>query len=293
MGDYIIRAIAADGSVRAFAADTTNLVSEAKKIHNLSPIASVALGRLLTGTALMSKMLKGANDTLTLQIKGNGPLEGMVAVSDSEANVRGYVYNPDVKLLINNAGKFDIAKSVGKGYVNVIKDMGLKEPYIGFVNLISGEIAEDIAYYFAFSEQIPSVVSLGVLVDSDESILNSGGFIIQLMPEADEDVIKYLEEKINQIPSITSMLSQGKSPEDILELILGEKGLRILEKGSCSFACNCSRDRMERNILSLGRDEIMELIQEQHGAEAQCHFCNNKYWFSEEELRNLISQENE
>lgn len=289
MEDYIIRATAANGAIRAFAAVTTNIVQEAHKVHDLSGTASAALGRTLTAAAIVSQMSKNENEVITIQIKGDGPLGGIVVVSDSKANVRGYVNNPQLYLPLNNLGKFDVAGAIGKnGYLNIIRDMGMKEPYIGYVDLVSGEIGDDIAYYFATSEQIPSVVSLGVLVAPDESVINAGGYIIQLMPGADDELICYLENKINEIPYVTSLLGDGKTPEDILELILGERGLEIHEKSSCRYICNCSRDRMERNIISLGNKEIIDIINEQHGAELQCHFCNKKYTFTEEELKGLI-----
>lgn len=287
--DYVVRATAAEGMVRAFAAVTTNMVREARDLHGLSPAASAALGRTLTAAALMSKTLKGEKDTLTIQIKGEGPLGGIIAVSDSNANVRGYVYNPDVHIPLNSAGKLDVSGAIGgNGYLNVIKDLGLKEPYIGYVNLVSGEIGEDIAYYYAYSEQVPSVVSLGVLIDVDGSILYAGGFIIQLMPGAEEELVDFLEKRINSLPAVTTLLSGGKDAEGILELILEEKGLVVADKVPCRYVCNCSRDRMERNILSLGEKEIRDIISEQHGAELQCHFCNKKYKFSEEDLLKLI-----
>ena len=287
--DYIVRATAANGYVRAFAAVTTNMVNDARKVHELSPVAAVALGRTMTAAAIMSQFSKSPTDTLTLQIRSDGPLGGIVVVADANSNVKGYVYNPKVYLPLNEAGNFDVGKAVGKnGYLNVIKDFGLKEPYIGYVKLVSGEIGEDIAYYFVCSEQVPSAVSLGVLVGEDENVLNAGGFIIQLMPDADESIISYLEDKINNLPPITKMLSQGKTPENILEEILGEKGLKILEKAECQYKCNCSRERMRRNLISLGKGEIEDMIKEQHGAEVECHFCNTKYNFSEEELRELV-----
>lgn len=290
MQDYIVRSTAAGGTVRALAAVTTNLVSEAKQLHNLSPLASAALGRTLTGAAMMSKLLKGEKDTLTIQIKGDGPIGGLVVVSDSKANVRGYVYNPQVDLPLNDIGKFDVSGAIGQGYLNVIKDMGLKEPYIGYVKLASGEIGDDIAYYFAYSEQVPSIVSLGVLVDKSGAILKSGGYMIQLMPGAEEDLIDYLEARVLSIPSTTRLLTEGKSPEDILGLILWEKDLKIIDTSPCRYLCNCSRERMERNVISLGKKEILDIINEQHGAELQCHFCNRKYFFSEENLYALINE---
>ncbi|WP_010245894.1 Hsp33 family molecular chaperone HslO [Acetivibrio cellulolyticus] len=289
MEDYVIRATAAEGTVRAIAAITTNMVKDAMNIHGLSPLASVALGRTMTAASLMSTFLKGSKDTLTIQIKGDGPLGGIVVVSDSSANVRGYVHNPLIYLPLNENGKYDVAGAIGSnGYLNVIRDLGLKEPYIGYVDLVTGEIAEDIAYYFASSEQVPSVVALGVLTNSEEFILSSGGFIIQLMPGADENTISLIEEKISGIPSVTKLLSEGKTPEDILELILGDMNLKIGEKAPCKYQCNCTRERMERNIMSLGKNEIMSMVEEQHGAETQCYFCNSKYQFSEKELLDLI-----
>jgi len=294
MSDYIVRATAAEGAIRAFAAVTTRMVGEAASIHNLSPVASAALGRTMTAAAIMSRMrLTSEEDALTIQIKGNGPLGGIVVASDYESNVRGYVYNPDVDIPLNSMGKLDVGGAVGKvGYMNVIMDLGLKEPYIGYVDLVTGEIGDDVAYYFAKSEQTPSIVALGVLVDVDGSILNAGGYIVQLMPGAGDDIIDYLEEKIRTLAPVTKLLSEGKTPEDILEMLFGEKSLKIAEKSPCRFVCNCSRERMERNLISLGRDELADMIEEQHGAELQCHFCNKKYYFSEEELKSLIHQEN-
>jgi molecular chaperone Hsp33 len=234
-------------------------------------------------------MFKNEKDVLTIQIKGNGPLGGIVAVSDYKANVRGYVYNPEVDLPLNAVGKFDVAAAVGReGYMNVIKDLGLKEPYVGYVDLVSGEIGEDLAYYFAYSEQVPTVVSLGVLVAPDESILSAGGYIIQLMPGAGEELAEYLEDKIFLADSITCMLSDGLDAMAVLDRLLGEKGLEATETLPCKYLCNCSRDRMERNLISLGAKELLEMAEEQHGAELQCHFCNKKYHFTEEELKSLV-----
>lgn len=289
MEDYIIRATAAEGIVRAVATITTNMVKDARDIHELSPLASIAIGRTMTAASLMSTYLKGTKDTLTIQIKGDGPLGGVVVVSDMNANVRGYVNNPLVYLPLNQDGKYDVAGAIGEnGYLNVIRDLGMKEPYIGYVNLVSGEIAEDIAYYYASSEQIPSVVALGVLTNSKDLIQCSGGFIIQLMPGAEENTITLIEEKISTLPSITKLLSEGKTPEDILELVLGEMNLKMGEKSPCRYKCNCSRERMERGLVSLGKEEIKSMIEEQHGAETCCYFCRSKYQFSEEDLLNLI-----
>lgn len=289
MQDYIVRATAAQGTVRAVAAVTTNMVKEARDIHGLSPLASVALGRTMTAAALMSTFLKGTKDTLTIQIKGEGPIGGIVVVSDVDANVRGYVHNPLVHLPLNEKGKYDVAGAIGKnGYLNVIKDLGLKEPYIGYVKLISGEIAEDITYYYASSEQIPSAVALGVLTSVEDIIQCAGGFIIQLMPDAEENTISHIEEKISALPPVTKLLSEGKTPENILELVLGEMNLKIGDKTNCQYKCNCSRERMERGLVSLGREELENIIKEQHGAETCCHFCNSKYQFTEQDLLNLL-----
>ncbi len=289
MEDHIVRATAAGGAVRAFAAVTKDLVQKAHITHGTSGVASAALGRTLTAAAMMGRMFKNEKDMLTIQIKGDGPLGGIIAVSDAQSNVRGYVYEPQVYLPLNAAGKFDVAQAVGKnGYLNVIKDMGLKEPYVGYVELVSGEIGEDMAYYFASSEQIPTVVSLGVLVDTDEQVVTAGGYIIQLMPGADESIIEFIEDKVFLADSITYMLSVGMDAQAVLNSLLGEKELQITDRLPCKYQCNCSRERMERNLISLGSKELEEMAEEQHGAELQCHFCNTKYQFTEAELRELI-----
>ena len=291
MEDYIINATAAGGTIRALAAVTTNIVKEAQMTHSLSAVASAALGRTLTVAGLMSKLLKGEKDKLTIQIRGNGPLGGIIVVSDSAANLRGYVYNPDVSLELNSSGKLDVSAAVGKeGYVNVIKDLGLKEPYIGYVKLVSGEIAEDMAYYFYYSEQLPSVVSLGVFINADESVDTAGGFLIQVMPGAEEGVITELENRINSIPPVTKLLTEGNSPENILEMIFDGLDLKIYDKSPCRYVCNCSRERMEANLISLGKQEIQDIINEQHEAELCCHFCNKTYKFSDKELMALIEE---
>lgn len=290
MKDHIVSAMAAEGAVRAFAAVTTTMVEEARKTHGLAPVASAALGRTLTAGAIMSRLfLKSRNDTLTIQIKGDGPLGGIIVVTDSGSNVRGYVYNPEVDLPLNEAGKLDVASAVGReGYLNIIKDLGLKQPYIGYVNLVSGEVAEDIATYFASSEQVPTAVSLGVLVGPDGGILQAGGYILQLMPGADSSLIDLLEERLAQLPPVTIMLKDGIDPEGILRSLIGLSDLKMMEQYDCSYSCNCSRDRMEKNLVSLGRQEITELMEHNKGAETHCHFCNKKYWFSEMDLRELL-----
>lgn len=290
MQDYIISATAAKGKLRVFFANTTNMVQEASTMHNLSAIASVALGRTLTAAALMSKTLKGEKDIITIQIKGSGPIEGIIVVTDSKSNVKGYVYNPQVDNVFTEDGKFDVGSVVGKpGYLNVIKDIGLKEPYVGYVNLVSGEIAEDLSCYYYYSEQIPTIVSLGVHVDPDESVKSSGGFFVQVMPDADDKIIDDLEKRIKDIPPVSELLKHENS-EEILNIILEGLDPKITDKGQCRYKCNCSRERMEAGLISLGKDEITAIIDEQHNAELVCHFCNSKYQFSEHELKEIVDR---
>lgn len=289
MRDYIIRATAANGEVRAFCATMTNVVEKARALHELVPVTAAALGRALVAVGIMSKFLKGEKDSITIQFKADGPMRGLVAVTNSKAEVRGYVNNPQVDLPLNSLGKLDVSGALGKhGYLNVIQDYGLKEPYIGFVNLISGEIAEDIAYYYASSEQTPSIVALGVLVHPDGKILHAGGYFIQLMPNASEETILYLERKLSETASITAMMSEGKNPEDILQEILGEKEVKILEKSSTSYQCKCSFERMESNLISLGELELQDIINTQDTSELVCHFCSKKYYFSKDDIKKLL-----
>ena len=289
MNDYIVRVTAAEGTVRAFASVATELVEKARLVHELSPIATAALGRTLTAAGMMSKMLKGDKDRLTIQIKGDGPLGGIVVTADSKANVRGYVNNPGVDLPLNERGKLDIRTAVGYGYINVIKDMGLKEPYIGYSDLVSGEIADDLTYYFATSEQVPSTVALGVLVDVN-GVKAAGGFIIQLMPGADEETVEKLEERLIGFPPISKQLSEGTTPEQILERLLDGMEPKVIEKVPCSFTCNCSRDRMERNLISIGKEDLLEMLEDGKGAELQCHFCNTKYNFTHNDMEKLVME---
>ncbi|MDP4181300.1 MAG: Hsp33 family molecular chaperone HslO [Bacillota bacterium] len=289
MQDYIVSGTAADGTLRYFLTNTTKTVREAREKHNLTAVASAALGRTLTAAALMSKTLKGENDILTIQIKGSGPIGSIVVVSDSKANVRGYVSNPQVENRFNSQGKLDVAGVVGKpGYLNIIKDLGMKEPYIGNVSLVSGEIAEDLSCYFYYSEQIPTIVALGVLVGKDEDIINAGGYFVQVMPGADEKIISELENRINKIPPISKLLDY-ENTQDILDIILEGLNPKVNEMSECNYICNCSRERMEAGIISLGRDEIFDIINEQQNAELVCQFCNNKYQFTEDQLRSLVA----
>lgn len=290
MSDYIVRATAGNSQIRAFAATTKELVEHAKNIHNTSPVATAALGRLLTAGSMMGSMMKGEKDLLTLQIKCSGPISGLTVTADSNGNVKGYVFNPDVMLPPSAEGKLDVGKALDLGVLSVIKDMGLKEPYTGQTHLVSGEIAEDLTYYFATSEQVPSSVALGVLMNKDNTVKQAGGFIIQLMPFADEAIIDKLEKKIGEITSITSLLDENKSPEMILEYILGEFGLEIHDTIPTSFECNCSKKRVEKAIISIGKKEIQEMIDEDKPIEVNCHFCNTHYNFEVEELKDIIER---
>lgn len=290
MGDYIIRAVTADGSLRAFAADTTFLVNKAHQMHKTYPIASAALGRLLTAASMMGTMLKSKGDTITLQLTGNGPIGRVMAVSDFEGNVKGYADNPLVDLPNNDTGKLNVGGAVGKdGYLTVIRDFGLKEPYIGRVPLVSGEIGDDLTSYFAVSEQTPSTVGVGVLVDVDLSVKCSGGFIVQVMPEAVDADIDKLEENLSKIKSVTKMMEDGSTPEDMLKALLNGFDYEITEKRSVEYRCDCSRERVERAIISLGKKEIKKIIDEDGQAELTCHFCDSVYKFDKEELTSLLN----
>ena len=290
MGDYILRATAANDSIRAFAATTKDTVQKAKELHDTTPVASAALGRLLTAGAMMGVMLKNEDDLVTLQIKGDGPLEGELVTADCKGQVKGYVFNPHVDIPPKSPEKLDVGGAVGKGFLTVIKDLGLKEPYVGKTELISGEIAEDIAYYYATSEQVASAVALGVLVDKDTSIKEAGGFIIQLMPGVSEEIISKLEFRINTIPYITELLSMGDTPESILNLILGDMDLKIIDKIPTEYFCGCSRERVEKALLAIGEKDLQQLLEEDQKAELSCHFCNKVYNFDENDLKRLLDE---
>ena len=288
MNDYIIRATAANDQIRAFAAVTTQMVETAREHHNTSPVATAALGRLLTAGAMMGSMMKGEKDVLTLQIKAGGPLQGITVTADSQGNVKGYVGNPDVCIPANSKGKLDVAGAVGPGFLNVIKDMGLKEPYSGQVMLKTGEIAEDLTYYFATSEQVPSAVGLGVLMNKNNTVRQAGGFIVQLMPFAEEEVISRLEQNVQKINSVTSLLEEGHTPESLLEKVLEGFDMQINEKTDTRFHCNCTRERVEKALISIGRKELNEMIQEGKPIEMNCHFCNTNYTFTVEEMKEIL-----
>ena len=288
MNDYIIRATAANDQIRAFAAVTTQMVETAREHHNTSPVATAALGRLLTAGAMMGSMMKGEKDVLTLQIKAGGPLQGLTVTADSQGNVKGYVGNPDVCIPANSKGKLDVAGAVGPGFLTVIKDMGLKEPYSGQVMLQTCEIAEDLTYYFATSEQVPSAVGLGVLMNKNNTVRQAGGFIVQLMPFAEEEVISRLEQNVQKINSVTSLLEEGHTPESLLEKVLEGFDVQINEKTDTRFHCNCSKERVEKALISIGRKELNEMIQEGKPIEMNCHFCNTNYNFTVEELKEIL-----
>lgn len=290
MKDYIVRATAADSQIRAFAATTRELVETARSAHNTSPVATAALGRLLTAGAMMGSMMKGDEDLLTLQIKAGGPLNGLLVTADSHGNVKGYVGNPNVIIPANSKGKLDVAGAVGPGFLTVIKDMGLKEPYSGQTMLQTCEIAEDLTYYFATSEQVPSAVGLGVLMNRENTVRQAGGFIIQLMPFAAEEVIAALEKKIAEVTSVTAMLEAGSSPEQILEQLLGDLGLEITDTMPAQFHCNCSKERVAKAVVSVGKKELQSMIDEGKTIEVNCHFCNTNYEFSVEELKELYKR---
>ena len=289
MKDYIVRATAGDGQIRAFAATTGNLVEEARKRHDTSPVATAALGRLLTAGAMMGGMMKNETDVLTLQIKGDGPLGGITVTADAKGDVKGYVDHPEAMMPPKN-GKLDVAGAVGVGFMDVIKDMGLKEPYVGQVALQTSEIAEDLTYYFATSEQVPSAVGLGVLMNKDNTVRQAGGFIVQLMPFAEEEVIAKLEENVSKIDSVTNLLEQGHTPESLLEKVLEGFDIEVNDTLPTQFHCNCCRERVEKALISIGRKELNEMIQEGKDIEMNCHFCNKNYNFTVEDLKRIIRE---
>lgn len=290
MSDYIIRATAAGGQVRAFAATTRDTVETARAAHNLSPVATAALGRLLTGGAMMGAMMKGEEDLLTVKIEGDGPIRGMTVTADSKGRVKGYVLHPEVMLPPNDKGKLDVGGALGVGVLTVIKDMGMKEPYVGQTILVTGEIGDDLTYYFATSEQTPSSVALGVLMNRENTVRRAGGFILQMMPGASEEVIGGLEKRLAQIHSVTKLLDEGRTPEAILEYVLGEYGLEILDRMDMGFYCSCSKERIEKALISVGKEELQAMIDEGETIEVNCHFCNKHYPVTVEELKGLLKK---
>ena len=289
MGDYIISATAFNDTVRVFAADTKDTANEAAGIHGASPVAAAALGRALTAAAIMGKTLKNDGDKLSLIIKGDGPLGQIIVTTDAASRVKGYAAFPDCEVPLKPNGKLDVGGAVGAGTLTLIRDLGLKEPYVGQIALISGEIADDLTYYFAKSEQIPTSIALGVLVDRDRSVRASGGFMIQLMPGAGEETGDAIYEKLAALPPVTAMLDAGKTPEDILAMIFGADGFEILEKSPAGYFCGCGREKMEGALMSIGKADLGEILALDKQAELVCHFCGKKYLFSGDDLSRILA----
>lgn len=290
MNDYIVRATAANSQIRAFAATTRNVVETARKAHNTSPVATAALGRLLTAGAMMGSMMKNDTDMLTLQIKCEGPIQGLTVTADAKGNVKGYVENPNVMLPPSPKGKLDVAAALDLGVLSVIKDMGLKEPYVGQTILTTSEIAEDLTYYFATSEQVPSSVGLGVLMEKDNTVKQAGGFIVQVMPFVEDAVVDKLEANIAKIDSVTSMLDWGDTPERILETVLAGMDVEYTDTMPTGFYCNCSKERVEKALISIGKKDIQEMIDDGKDIEMHCHFCNTSYQFGVDELKEILKK---
>ena len=290
MSDYILRATAADLKIRAFAITSTELVEYARQRHNTSPVATAALGRLLTAGAMMGVMMKGEKDVLTLQMKGDGPIEGLTVTADSHGNVKGYPGNPNVLIPVNYAGKLDVGAAIGYGELIVIKDLGMKEPYVSQTPLGTSEVAEDLTFYFAKSEQTPSSVALGVLMNKDNTVAQAGGFIIQVMPGIDEEIIEQLEKKIGSITSVTSMMEQGMGPKEILEDVLGDLDLQIIDQVPARFFCDCSKSKVSRALIAMGKQELQAIIDDGKEIEVKCHFCNTAYTYSVKEVEFLLQQ---
>jgi len=291
MADKLLRGYSTDGTIRLFCAITTDTVKEAQRIHHTYPVSTAALGRALTGAALMGATLKNEDDSVTLQFKGNGPLSFIVAVSGSDAKVRGYVSNPAVDRPLNDKGKLDVGGALGEGYLSVIRDLGLKEPYIGQIPLVSGEIAEDLTMYYARSEQIPTSVGLGVLVDTDNTPIAAGGFMLQLLPGATDEDAEKLEKIISEIPAVTTMISEGMTCEDIMFKITEGFDIVIENNGlEPEYKCRCSKERMENALRSIGKEELSEIINDTGFAELTCQFCDNKFKFERNDLEKLLKE---
>lgn len=290
MTDYMVRATAADAQIRAFAATTKQLVETARQAHDTSPVVTAGLGRLLTAGVMMGTMLKSDSDLLTLQIRGDGPVRGLTVTADGNGHVKGYADEPQVILPANARGKLDVGGAVGNGVLSVIKDLGLKDPYVGQTVLQTGEIGDDLTYYFATSEQVPSSVGLGVLMEKNNTVRCAGGFIVQLMPFAEEEVISRLEKNLSNITSVTALLDQGMTPEEMLGRVLDGFEVEVTDKMPCSFSCNCSRERVEKALISIGKKEIDEMIQEGKPIEVNCHFCNKNYTFDVDELKRIAKR---
>jgi len=286
----ILRAVDPDGFIRVSFLDSKEIVNTAQSIHNTSPVATAALGRTLTMTAFLGSMLKSEDDKVTVYIKGDGPLAGIVATSDAKGMVKGYVYNPLVDIPLNRKGKLDVGGAIGNGYLSISKDLGLKEPYMGSVPLVTGEIAEDFTYYFAKSEQTPTAIALGVLVDTDLSAKEAGGFIIQLMPNADDEIAKKIEENVRNLPPVTEMLSSGMTGEEIIKKVADGFEMKFLDSSDYEYRCDCSVEKIEKALISLGREELTDMIETDGKAELTCQFCPKVYRLNKEELTELLQK---
>lgn len=287
MDDYVIRGMAAGNQVRFFAASSKNLVETARSRHNTSPVVTAALGRLLTAGAMMGAMCKNESDLITIQIQCSGPVGGLVVTADARANVKGYAFHHDVMLPPSPAGKLDVGKALDLGVLTVIKDLGMKEPYSGQTQLVTGEIAEDLTYYFAESEQIPTSVALGVLMNRENTVRQAGGFIIQMMPFAGDEVISTLEERLKGFSSVTSHLDRGETPEDMIASLFEGYDYSIEDKTPAKFYCNCSKERVKSAVISVGRKELASMIEDGEPIEVNCHFCNSHYTFSVDEMKEM------
>ncbi|SKC07481.1 molecular chaperone Hsp33 [Lachnospiraceae bacterium] len=290
MNDYMVRAMSKNGDVRIFAATTRNTVEEARKAHNTSPVISAALGRLLTGGAMMGAMLKG-DDMITLQIRGDGPVKGLTVTADARGHVKGFALEPEVIVPIRESDhKLDVGKAVGHGTLQIIKDLGLKDPYIGQTALVNGEIAEDLTYYFASSEQVPSAVGLGVLMNHDNTVREAGGFIVQMLPGASEESISAVEKNVAKIHSVTDLLKEGNKPEDIIRLVLDGLEPKIFDPMPVEFKCDCGVEKVSRVLISIGEAELNKLIEEGEPVEIRCEFCGKAYTFSVDDVKELLAE---
>ena len=290
MEDCVVRATGAGAQIRAFACTTKKLAEKARQAHNTSPVVTAALGRLLSAGAMMGCMLKGEKDLLTIKVEGDGPMGGMTVTADSKGNVKGYAFHPEIMLPPNEKGKLDVGGALGIGVLTVIKDMGMKEPYVGQTILVTGEIAEDLTYYFATSEQTPSSVALGVLMNRENTVRQAGGFILQMMPGVSEEVVSGLEKRLSEIVSVTALLDEGRTPEEILKYVLGDLDLEILDRMPVRFFCNCCKERIEKALVSVGRQELQQMIDEGKTIEVNCHFCGRHYPVTVEELEGLLAR---
>lgn len=290
MADYLVRAMAANAQIRAFACTTRELTEYARNCHDTSPVMTAALGRLMAGSLMMGAMMKNDTDVITLQMRGIGPAEGITSSANGKGEVNGYAIKPQTMMPPSAKGKLDVGGAIGEGYLRVIKDMGLKEPYVGTIELQTGEIAEDLTYYFAHSEQTPSSVGLGVLMNKDNTVRQAGGFIIQVMPFVTDEVLDKLEEKLTNIDSVTKILDDGNTPEQMLEMLLGDLDLEITDTMPVKFSCNCDKERVEKALISLGRKELDDMIKAGEQIEIKCQICNKAYYFSVDELKKIISK---